>query len=46
MALPYKGDAFSAIALLPAVGVAMEAALKDWGSGPQVGVAGPCRVGE
>eukprot|EP00198_Chlamydomonas_reinhardtii_P006645 XP_001695981.1 flagellar associated protein, protease inhibitor-like protein [Chlamydomonas reinhardtii] len=35
VALPYKGDAFSAIALLPAVGVAMEAALKDWGSGPQ-----------
>ncbi len=37
MALPYKGDAFAAIALLPAEGVALEAALKDWSSGPQVG---------
>ncbi|GIM08522.1 hypothetical protein Vretimale_12536 [Volvox reticuliferus] len=35
VSLPYKGDAFSAVALLPAEGVDMSTALKDWAAGPQ-----------
>ncbi|KAG2501611.1 hypothetical protein HYH03_000116 [Edaphochlamys debaryana] len=33
--LPYKGDAFTAIALLPAEGVEVAAALKDFAESPQ-----------
>ncbi len=34
--LPYKGDVFRAVAVLPDPGVSMEAVLKDWATG-QVG---------
>ncbi|EFJ49447.1 hypothetical protein VOLCADRAFT_104321 [Volvox carteri f. nagariensis] len=35
ISLPYKGDVFSAVALLPAVGVDMATAFEDWARGPQ-----------